>query len=209
MKIRSPLLRGKHVRLEPLEHRHLDGLTAAATAGDPSLYQWTIVPQDRVAMQAYMDTALGWHEAGTAAPYATVREADGSVVGCTRFFDFAYWDWPRGHARHGAGLPDVGEIGYTWLSHEAIRTAANTEAKLMMLTQAFEGWGMLRICLLTHAKNLRSQAAIQRIGGKLEGIIRANKLAPDNMPRDSARYSIIAAEWPEVKRRLQAYLDRA
>ncbi len=207
MKIESPVLRGKHVRLEPLEHRHIDGL-ATIVAGDDPLYQWTIVPRGRAETMSYVDTALAWHEAGTAVPYATVRVADGAVIGCTRFFDFAYWEWPAGHARHGKGRPDVGEIGYTWLKADAIRTAANTEAKLLMLTQGFEAWGMLRICLNTHAKNERSRAAIERIGGKFEGIIRATRLAPDNTARDSARFSIVAAEWPGVKARLQRYLDR-
>jgi RimJ/RimL family protein N-acetyltransferase len=102
----------------------------------------------------------------------------------------------------------VGEIGYTWLGASAIRTPINTEAKLLMLTQAFEGWGMLRICLQTHSKNARSRAAIERIGGKFDGLIRVNKLMPDGTPRDSARYSITAEEWPEVKARLQGFLQQ-
>jgi RimJ/RimL family protein N-acetyltransferase len=212
MKIQSPVLRGQLVRLEPLEHRHVDGLTAAAQSdhgsGDPTLYKWTIVPQSRAETVKYVDAALAMQAAGMATPFATVREADGAVIGCTRFFDFAFWDWPKDHSRHGTGIPDVGEIGYTWLSAKAIRTGVNTEAKLLMLTQAFEAWGMLRICLQTHSKNERSRAAIQRIGGKFEGIIRANRLAPDNTPRDSARYSIVAAEWPGVKAQLQVYLRR-
>jgi RimJ/RimL family protein N-acetyltransferase len=207
MKIESPVLRGKHVRLEPLERRHMEALSTIV-AGDDPLYQWTIVPRGMPETQGYVDTALAWQEAGTAAPYATVREADGAVIGCTRFFDLAYWEWPSGHARHGTRMPDVGEIGYTWLKADSIRTAANTEAKLLMLTQGFEAWGMLRICLNTHAKNARSRAAIERIGGKFEGIIRATRLAPDNTARDSARFSIVAAEWPDVKARLQQYLER-
>lgn len=207
MEIESPVLRGSHVRLEPLAHRHIDGL-AGIVSGDDALYRWTIVPRGRAETERYVDTALAWQEAGTAMPYATVRQADGAVIGCTRFFDFEFWEWPQGHERHGAQAPDVGEIGYTWLKADAIRTAANTEAKLLMLTQGFEAWEMLRICLNTHAKNERSRAAIERIGGKFEGIIRASKLAPDNTPRDSARYSIVAAEWPGVKARLQQFLDR-
>ncbi|MGE5624194.1 MAG: GNAT family N-acetyltransferase [Bacillota bacterium] len=203
----SQVLRGVHVRLEPLGRSHVDGLVAAA-AGDPALYRWTTVPQDRAETFSYVDTAISWREAGVAEPYATIRVADGAVIGCTRFFDLARWEWPVGHPRHGRPEPDVGEIGYTWLTHAAIRTAANTEAKLLMLIHAFETWGMLRVCLQTHARNERSRAAIQRIGGKFEGIIRASRLAPDNTPRDSARYSILAVEWPDVKRRLRAFLEQ-
>jgi RimJ/RimL family protein N-acetyltransferase len=206
MKIESPVLRGKHVRLEPLELRHIESLSALVVGDDP-LYQWTIVPRGIPETISYVGTALAWNEAGTAVPYATVREVDGAVIGCTRFFDLGYWEWPQGHVRHGIQTPDVGEIGYTWLRPDAIRTAANTEAKLLMLSHGFETWGMLRICLNTHAKNQRSRAAIERIGGKFEGIIRATRLAPDNTPRDSARYSIIAAEWPALKQRLQQFLS--
>ncbi len=101
-----------------------------------------------------------------------------------------------------ASNPDVCEIGYTWLTHQAIRTAANTEAKLLMLTHAFEVWQMLRVCLHTDARNKRSQAAIERIGGKFEGILRAHRMAADFIPRDSYRYSIVAAEWPEAKQKI-------
>lgn len=176
--------------------------------GNDALYQWTIVPRGRTETGPYVDAALAMRDAGTAVPYVTVRQADGAVIGCTRFFDLLRWDWPSGHERHAGTVPDVGEIGYTWLAPDAIRTAANTEAKFLMLTQAFEGWKMLRICLNTHAKNTRSQAAIERIGGKFEGIIRASRLAPDNTPRDSARYSIVAPEWPAVKQRLQGLLSK-
>lgn len=209
MKIEMPVLSGRHVRLEPLGLHHLDGLMAAAKCDDPELYRWTFVPQDREGMRSYIEAALSWQAAGTAAPYVTVLQADGAVIGCTRFFDLARWDWPAGHARHASRAPDVGEIGYTWLTPSAVRTAANTEAKLLMLTQAFETWDMVRVCLQTHARNERSRAAILRIGGKFEGIIRASRLAPDNTPRDSARFSIVAAEWPEVRGRLMERLGRA
>jgi RimJ/RimL family protein N-acetyltransferase len=116
------------------------------------------------------------------------------------------WAWPEGHARHGRQIPDVCEIGYTWLTRDAIRTAANTEAKLLMLTYAFEVWQVLRVCLHTDARNQRSQAAIERIGGKFEGVLRAHRMAADFTPRDSYRYSIVVAEWPALKPRLAARL---
>jgi RimJ/RimL family protein N-acetyltransferase len=207
MKLQSPVLHGTYVRLEPLEHRHVDGLVTAVS-GETELYRWTVVPQDRVEMLRYVATALSWQEAGTAVPYATVRQSDGVVIGCTRFYDLAHWDWPPDSPRHRAVSPDVGEIGFTWLSPSAIRTAINTEAKLLMLTQAFEVWDMLRICLTTHVLNERSRAAIERIGGQFEGIIRVSKLGPDGRPRDAARYSAVAAEWPAVKDKLQRRLAR-
>ena len=108
---------------------------------------------------------------------------------------------------HGRGVPDACEIGYTWYAHSAIRTAANTECKLLMLAYAFETWRVLRVCLHADARNLRSRAAIERIGGWFEGILRAHRMAADFIARDSARYSIVAAEWPEVKAKLVQFLD--
>ena len=209
MSDRYPTLSGSHVRLVPLERQHVDGLLAAAENHDPELYRWTIVPRDRQSMLAYVEHALAWREAGSAIPFATTRAADGVVIGCTRFFDLERWDWPAGHPRHGHAEPDVGEIGYTWLTASAIRTGANTEAKLLMLGHGFETLGMARICLQTHSRNARSRAAIERIGGRFEGIIRASKLAPDNTPRDSARFSILAAEWPAAKENLNRRLRTA
>ena len=200
-------LEGKHVRLEPLAPRHIDGLLAAANA-DPSLYQWTVVPHDRHAMTEYVEAGLASRDAGTAVPFATVRADTGQIIGSTRFFDIGHWSWPAEHPASGRGLPDVCEIGYTWLTRSAIRTPANTEAKLLMLTHAFETWNVLRVCLHTDERNERSRAAIARIGGRFEGILRAHKLASDNVPRNSARYSILAAEWPAVKQRLEQMRDR-
>jgi RimJ/RimL family protein N-acetyltransferase len=199
-------LSGRHIRLEPLEHRHIEGLTAAAS-GDEGLYRWTVVPQGIEAMTLYVNTALSWRDAGISAPFATVRQSDNVVIGSTRFFDIERWSWPQGHVRHGRPHPDVCEIGYTWLAPSSIRTAANTEAKLLMLTHAFEAWQVLRVCLHTDERNQRSRTAIQRIGGRFEGILRAHRLAADNTARNSARYSIVVSEWPGVKQRLTALLD--
>jgi len=94
------------------------------------------------------------------------------------------------------------------MTRSAIRTAANTEAKLLMLTYAFETWRVLRVCFHTDARNQRSRAALERIGGQFEGILRAHRMAVDHVARDSARYSIVAAEWPGVKQRLLHMMDR-
>jgi N-acetyltransferase len=199
-------LSGSHVRLEPLDHRHVDG-PAAAAAVDRALYQWSPIPQGTAETITYVDTALAWLKAGTAVSFATVRVEDGVVIGSTRFFNLERWAWPPGHARHGRQAPDACEIGYTWLTRSAIRTGANTEAKLLMLTHAFETWEVLRVCLHTDVRNQRSRAAIERIGGKFEGILRSHRMAADFIARDSARFSIVAAEWPEVKQRLRQMLD--
>ncbi len=199
--MKTETLTGPHVRLEPLDPRHIDGLVAAS-AGDPSLYQWSPVPQNHADAATYVNTAIAWREAGTAVPFAIVQINDGIVIGSTRFFNIERWDWPAGHAECGRRVMEGCEIGYTWLSPSALRTAANTESKLLMLQHAFETWQVLRVSLHTDVRNARSRAAIERIGGKLEGILRAHRMASDFIPRDSARYSIITAEWPEVKRRL-------
>ena len=201
------VLSGRHIRLEPLGYHHVDGLVAAA-AGDRSLYQWSLVPQGKDEVTRYVETALAWRDAGSAVSFATVN-LDGVVIGSTRFFDLERWAWPQGHARHNRSAADACEIGYTWLTQSAIRTGANTEAKLLMLTHAFETWRVLRVCLHTDMRNWRSRAAIERIGGKFEGILRAHRMAADFIARDSARYSIVAAEWPEVKQRLNHSLERA
>lgn len=202
------MLEGRHIRLEPLEHRHIDGLLGAAAA-DPSLYRWTPVPQDRPGMERYVGTALAGRDAGDTVPFATVRLTDGVVIGSTRFWNIERWAWPEGHASHGRKTPDVCEIGWTWLTKSAVRTAANTEAKYLMLAHAFETWQVLRVSFHTDSRNERSRAAIARIGGRFEGILRAHRMAVDYVPRHSARFSIMADEWPEVKARLLERLARS
>jgi RimJ/RimL family protein N-acetyltransferase len=219
----SFILQGRHIRLEPLERRHADGL-AAASSGDESLYQWSPVPQSADDAARYIETALAWRAVGTAVPFAIVRlgisatsesgtkspaiakshdEKNGdTIIGSTRFWNIERWAWPTGHPRHGRTAPDACEIGYTWLTRSALRTAANTEAKLLMLTYAFETWQVLRVCFHTDVRNQRSRAALERIGGKFEGILRSHRMAADFIARDSARFSILAAEWPAVKQRL-------
>jgi len=207
MKTDPILLEGHFIRLEPLELNHAAGL-AAASAVDPTLYHWSPVPQGRDEVLTYIETALAWREAGSAVPFVIIRLTDQEVIGSTRFWNIEYWNWPMQQARHLRTSPDVCEIGYTWLTASAIRTAANTEAKLLMLTYAFEAWEVLRVCFHTDIRNERSRAALERIGGRFEGILRAHRMAADFIPRDSARYSILPAEWPEVKAMLQSHIKR-
>jgi RimJ/RimL family protein N-acetyltransferase len=197
---------GKHIRLEPLIHRHIDALVEASAA-DPSLYQWSPVPQGKSAAGKYVEAAIESRNAGDAVPFAIVRLSDGNVIGSTRFWNLEQWSWPERNRRYGS-VVDACEIGYTWFTSSAIRSGANTEAKALMLTHAFESWRVLRVCLHTDARNQRSRNAIERIGGKFEGILRAHRMAADFIPRDSARYSIISEEWPSVKVRLDLLLNR-
>ena len=199
-------LQGKHIRLEPLGHRHVDGLVEAAAA-DPSLYRWSPVPQERDEAARYVDTALALRDAGTAVPFAIVRMPDETVIGSTRFWNIERWAWPVSHSFYGRDVPDACEIGYTWLARSAVRTAANTESKLLMLRHAFEVWQVLRVCFHTDARNQRSRAALERIGAQCEGILRSHRMAADFIPRDSVRYSIVAAEWPTVRQRLIEFLE--
>ena len=200
-------LEGKHIRLEDLELKHARGL-AEASAGDRELYRWSPVPQGETEARRYIEIALSWREAGTALPFAIVNGESGTIIGSTRFFNLERWPWPVGNALHERETPDACEIGYTWLAHSAIRTPANTEAKLLMLEYAFETWKVFRVCLHTDVRNQRSRAAIERIGGKMEGILRAHRMAADFIARDSVRYSIIASEWPEVKEKLRERLGQ-
>ena len=200
-------LKGNHVILEPLEYRHAEGLVLVA-ASDESLYKWSPVPQGLDEVNKYIQTALAWRDAGTAEPFAIIRIHDGAIIGSTRFFDMERWAWKPNNPRHGRSDPDAAEIGYTWLDSSAIRTSANTEAKLLLLKLAFEKWKAFRVCFHADMRNLRSRNAIERIGAKFEGVLRSHRLAVDGIARDSARFSIIISEWPAVKERLETFSNR-
>ena len=195
------VLEAKHTRLEPLDDHHIDGLVEAAGV-HPELYRWSPVPQGKAEATEYVHTALASKQAGTAVPFAIVRRNDGGVIGSTRFWNIERWAWPEGHPSHGRSTPDACEIGYTWLTPAAIRTAANSEAKFLMLRYAFETWRVLRVCFHTDSRNQRSQAALESIGAKFEGVLRAHRMAADFIARDSMRFSILASEWPGVRERL-------
>jgi N-acetyltransferase len=201
-------LNGTRVRLEPLDRRHIAPLVAASS-GDSSFYRWSFVPQGEEQVRTYVEQALSLAASGRALPFATVRQDDGVVIGSTRFFDLERWPWPAERRPRSDATYDTCEIGYTWLAPAAIRTAANTEAKLLMLTHAFETWGLRAVTFHTDARNARSRAAIERVGGQFEGILRSHRLAIDFVPRDSARYSIVESEWPAVKERLARLLPSA
>ncbi len=201
-------LAGERIRLVPLATSHIPALVAAANE-DRSNYQWTWVPEGESAMRAYVEEALELAAAKKAVPFVTVLADSGRVVGSTRFANFEYLKWPpeSPHFR-GESVPDGVEIGWTWLAASAQRTRANTEAKWLMLGQAFNAWGVRVVRLNTDRRNVRSRAAIERIGGTLDGVVRANRIATDGAVRDSAAYSIVESEWPAVEAALRARLPR-
>ena len=199
MKLPAPTLTGRHVQLEQLRAEHVDALVAAANE-DRSTYTWTAVPSTVEAMSTYVATMLADQEHGVFVPFVQRRMSDGALVGCTRYLNLQWWAGPE--------LPAEVEIGGTWLAASAQRTPLNTEAKLLLLRQAFEVYGVARVAICTDARNERSRAAITRIGATFEGILRSHRASyvPGEGARDSAMYSVIASEWPTVESQLTARL---
>ncbi len=192
----STRLEGSLVTLEPLAARHEQALFDASR--DPAVWRWLPLgadPEvdgaqapDRDAFAAWFDAALQASEAGTEAAFATVDRRRGEPVGSTRFL--ALREPHRGL-----------EIGWTWLSSEVWRSGANVEAKLLMLTHAFDGVGCVRVEFKTDARNERSRAALAGLPAQFEGVFRRHMVVPGGL-RDSAYYSVIDAEWPQVRANL-------
>jgi len=187
---------GQHVVLEPLEHGHLGGLIANCV-GDPEVFRWVWPYEmaDAAHMQRVLDLALDEAARGTRIPFAQVRTSDGAVIGSTSYLDLSVED------RHL-------EIGWTFLASSAWRTAVNTEAKLLLLTQAFDTLDCERVSFKTDHMNARSQRAIERLGAQREGVLRHLKLRADGSWRDTVYYSILRGEWPEVRDGLNAALTQ-
>lgn len=185
-------LTGGRVRLEPLDHDHHDGLCEAVRDGKLWELAVTLVPHpDEV--RGFIADAIEAREAGTQIAYATVDLATGRIAGSTRLMMIN-----TAHRRL--------EIGWTFLGRTWQRTAVNTEAKLLMLTHAFEGLGMNRVELLTDVRNAASRAAIARLGATEEGVMRAHMVMRDGHVRDTVVCALTRPEWPDAKRALQARL---
>jgi len=185
-------LEGRHVRLEPLAREHRADL--ARLALEPELWRWTLT---RIAslddLDAYVETALSWRDAGTAMPFATIERSSGRAIGSTRF-------------AHIDGSNRSLEIGWTWLGLPFHRRAFNTEAKLLMLGHAFERMGCVRVEFRVNEPNTRSRAAVVRLGAREEGILRHSQIAPDGRLLDWVYYSILSDEWPRVRQGLEQKL---
>lgn len=202
----SPTLRGRHVQLEPLRSDMIDDLVAASS-GDRASYTWAWVPDNRADMQHYIDHLLAAHTAGRAMPFVQRRIEDDRIVGCTRFMNLDRWSL----AAKLSGIPDEVEIGGTWLHPDAQRTPINSEAKLMLLTFAFDTWNVHRVAICADARNERSRRAVARLGATFEGVLRSHRESfaageAGIAPRDTAVYSIIRADWPTVRTNLEELL---
>jgi N-acetyltransferase len=189
----TEILRGQHLSLEPLSPAHVAGLQDAARDGELWKLWFTSVPHPESASQ-YVEQALALCEQGKAMPFV-VRDADGAIVGSTR-----YGNIEADHKRL--------EIGWTWYAERVQRTALNTEAKLMLLTNAFETLGAIAVEFRTNWFNHRSRTAIARLGAKQDGVLRNHMLMPDGTRRDTVVFSIIDSEWPAVKKNLQYLIEK-
>jgi RimJ/RimL family protein N-acetyltransferase len=188
-----PVLMGRHARLEPMSRDHVDGLRAALSGDALAALWFTQVPKAADAA-VYVDTVLAAQADGRVLPFV-VRDAGGRVVGSTRFYGLE------------ADVPKL-SIGYTWYTPDVQRTGVNTEAKLLLLTHAFETLGCISVVFETSWFNHRSRTAIARLGAKQDGVLRNHKRHTDGSPRDTVVFSIIDGEWPAVKRNLLAKLAR-
>ena len=195
MKALPVTLEGRRVRMEPLElERHWAGLCAIGL--DPDLWRWTInVCATPEQLRAYLDAALAEQRAGRSLPFATVDAVSGRIAGCTRFGNI--------DTRHRKA-----EIGWTWVGRDFQRSHVNTEAKYLMLRHAFETWDCVRVELKTNALNRRSRDAMLRIGCVEEGVLRQHMISDTGARRDTVYYSILDAEWPAVKERLERMRER-
>ncbi len=205
MPVEPVTLQGRFVLLRPLSRGDVPALRSIA-AGPRATYLWAMVPEP-AQVARYVEKALAEMERKTALAFAICRPA-GEPVGSTRLFDLQRWEWPAGaDPRPGQDVLDAAEIGSTWLAEEAQRTAVNTEAKLLLLRHAFETWRCFRVTLKTDERNERSRRAIERLGAHFDGILRAFQPAIDGRPRNTAYYTILDSEWPQLRRRLEAKLE--
>ena len=192
MKVEPVLLQGEFVRLEPMRVDHLPALCRVGL--DPSLWELTAnIVKDESDLERYVRSALADQMLGKAVPFVTIERESGTVVGSTRFGNIDTANRKT-------------EIGWTWINPKWQRTVINTEAKLLMLTHAFEVWKCIRVEFKTDIKNERSRNAMKRIGCVEEGILRNHMITESGRFRDSIYFSIIEPEWANVKEDLMSKL---
>ncbi|MGB7070412.1 MAG: GNAT family protein [Pyrinomonadaceae bacterium] len=188
MILENVTLEGIFVRLEPLSITHLEALCEVGL--DDSLWKWTSNHCSTAAdMERYVSTAIADRDRGISLPFVTIEKENRTVIGSTRFGSIDSQNRKV-------------EIGYTWINSRWQRTAINTEAKLLMLTHAFEVWKCIRVELKTDVLNQRSRNAIARIGAKEEGTLRNHTICDSGRIRDTVYFSITEGEWPDVKQNL-------
>lgn len=195
MEVRPVELALTPVRLVPLSLAHENGLRTAAADGELWNLTFTSVPEPQDT-RGYIERALAQQAAGNRLPFAVLESASGRVLGSTSYHDI---------------VPDLDrlEIGYTWYAQSCWRSAVNTTAKLLLMQHAFETLGAALVGWRTDILNVRSQAAIERLGAHREGVIRHDLRRRDGTVRDTVRYSLLASEWPAAKARLLVRLARA
>lgn len=194
MKIEPVILEGKFVRLEPLRLEHLDALFAVGS--DKSIWALTTnVMENFGDMRHYVETALSEFEQKKSLPFVTIEKSANKIIGSTRFGNIDVKNLKT-------------EIGWTWINPEWQRTYVNTEAKLLMLAHAFDVWECIRVEFKTDSLNEKSRNAILRLGAKEEGILRRHMITETGRYRDSVYFSILDTEWEDVKKNLQAKLNR-
>lgn len=198
------VLRGALVELRPAE---LDDATAVASAasGDRASYGYTNVPIDEASASRYLDALVKERSEGISYPFVIHDLQRDTLVGMTRYLTIRWW--------YGRTAPDAVEIGGTWLATHVQRTGVNTEAKSLLLAQAFDQWGVERVDFKSDARNARSRAAILRLGATYEGILRAwqpSQVAGEEYrARETAMYSILRDEWPSVRKGLDVLRERS
>lgn len=192
MSILTPTLTGQRIVMRPLRANDAQALVKAASDGELWNLPFTVVPSEKT-VEGYIAKALEGAQQHHVMPFVTTLRETGQVIGSSRF-----WKVDADNRKL--------EIGHTWLARSWQRSFANTEAKLLMLSQAFEAMGCVRVQLQTDERNAVSRAAILRLGAQQEGILRNERIMPDGFIRNSVRFSIIDTEWPGVKQRLQARL---
>ena len=183
-----------HVELRPLHPDHLDALIAAASDGELWKLWYTMIPEPD-GMAAEIDRRLDLQAKGQMAPFTVVSPAEGRIVGMTSYMNIDAVNLRL-------------EIGGTWYARSAQRGPLNTEAKRLLLTRAFDELACIAVELRTHAMNQQSRRAIERLGAKLDGVLRSHQRTRNGALRDTCVYSITAAEWPTVRANLDWQLER-
>jgi len=194
-RIQPVVLSGRHVELHPLSSTHEKDLITATADGKLWELWYTSIPSPE-RMKAEIDRRLGLQAAGSMLPFTVIDRNSGRAVGMTSYLNI------------DAAGPRV-EIGSTWYARAAQRTPLNTEAKQLLLTHAFEHLGCLAVEFRTHFFNHQSRRAIERLGAKLDGVLRSHLRMADGSLRDTCVYSIIACEWPAVRSHLAAKLRKS
>jgi RimJ/RimL family protein N-acetyltransferase len=203
--VKPLVLQGPTVTLRPLVEADAAPL-ARAGAESRDEYVYTRIPDGVEDARHYIEAALADRDTGRRLPFAIVW--NDVVVGSTSYLDIQQWRWPDASPLQRTDHPDSVEIGSTWLAASAQRTRCNTEAKHLLLAHAFDVWRVHRVALKTDERNTRSRRAIERLGAVFEGVRRSDMPAQDGSVRSSAYYSIVLAEWPAVRRKLDDALAR-